>query len=145
VIADQEYNVAHQTLEQFQGMARAVRAGRGEPAHVLDPLTAVSGFYDGELLADPAGHGEQAKAALRPSPAALKSETARRARGHRETSLTHLRTFAARADWIMFHKSLVETTRTVLLALFSSAEIYSTRATGGCARRSSGLASTLAC
>jgi len=117
VIADQEYNVAHQTVAQFQGMVRAVLEGREHPTQVLDPLTAVSGFYYGERLADRAGHGEQTKAALRQFPPTLKSETARRARGHREATLTHLRTFAERADWFMFHKELVEAVHMVLLGL----------------------------
>jgi hypothetical protein len=124
VIAGQEYNLAHQTLSQFQGMVRAVLDARAEASQILDPLTAVSGFYYGELLVDHAGHGEQAKEALRRFPAALKSETARRARGHRETSLTHLRTFAERADWLMFHADLIGAVRMVLQALFAAEEVY---------------------
>jgi hypothetical protein len=105
-------------------MVDSVLGGHEYPTQVLNPLTAVSGFYYGELLGDRAGYGEQAKALLRQFPAALKAETARRARGHRDTYLKDLRTFAERADWFMFHSVLIDAVRTVMQALFVAAEVY---------------------
>jgi len=58
VMAQQEYNVGHWSLPAFRDALQTVLTGRERPGPgVLHALTAVSGFWSGQLLFDPAQHG----------------------------------------------------------------------------------------
>jgi hypothetical protein len=115
VLAGQEYSIGHHALPDFAAVVDAVLAGR-EPANarVLNPLTLVSGFRYGELLADPDGHAARLLDALAPFPPALAAATRRHLRNNRATWLADLQKFAARGDGLAFHDTLVAAARAAL-------------------------------
>ena len=125
VLAGQEYSIGHHALPDFAAVVDAVLAGR-EPANarVLNPLTLVSGFRYGELLADPDGHAARLLDALAPFPPALAAATRRHLRNNRATWLADLQKFAARGDGLAFHDTLVAAARAALQALFAAHEVY---------------------
>jgi len=90
----------------------------------LNPLVATAGFYHEEILLDHIGIAQQLKTRLSIFPEALKRESLRILHARRQGYLSDLKTFAARADWFMFHRILLDALRITLQALFSVNEVY---------------------
>ncbi|GEM_PF-6360607 len=125
VMAQQEYNVGHWSLPASRDAVQTVLTGRERPGPgVLHALTAVSGFWSGQLLFDPAQEGVALHRALRAFPLVLQEQSIHVVRNHRAAYLADVRKFAERRDWFMFHSVLVTAVRASLQALFAAHRVY---------------------
>ncbi|GAC1349486.1 MAG: hypothetical protein NVSMB27_23080 [Ktedonobacteraceae bacterium] len=64
------------------------------------------------------------KTALSTFPEVVKQGTRRLLQAHRQSYLSDLRTFAARADWLMFHSTIIDAVRITMQALFAANNVY---------------------
>ena len=125
VMADQEYNVAHQTQASFEAMLNSILEGkRDDTDRVLDPLVATAGFAYGELVWDREGLGKLWKSRLIAFPPVVKRECVRAVLTHRQAHLTDLTRLMKRTDWFKFHCLLVEALRNTMRALFALHGVY---------------------
>ena len=89
VIAEQEYNVAHLTLAEFETILQSIlQAKRDDTERILDPLVATVGFLYGETVLDTNGLGTLWKSKLTTFPPLVKHACRRAVVAHQQEYLS---------------------------------------------------------
>lgn len=125
VIDEQEYNVAHLTLIEFEMILQSIlQAKRDSAERILDPLVATAGFAYGEIILDAEEVGARWRSTLTTVPPQVKHTCRRAVLAHRQEYLDTLTSARTHEDWFQFHSTLLRAVRTTLRALFVLQEIY---------------------
>ena len=125
VIAEQEYNVAHLTLAEFETILQSIlQAKRDDTERILDPLVATAAFLYGETVLDTDGLGALWKSKLTTFPPLVKHACRRVVVAHRQEYLAGLSTASQCGDWFTFSSTLLQAVRTTVRALFVLHGIY---------------------
>lgn len=124
-IEGQEFNIGHATPRGFRKFhVEPVLQGIAfKEEDILQPVVAVSGFYYGEVLVDRTDEASLIRQLLQPFPPKLREEALRLLRARR-SELSMTRSLGERGDWIPYFNGLARIVQSILLALFSSRDVY---------------------
>ena len=124
-IDNQEYNLSHSVLEDFEKNVDLVIDGQVFLTNeIMQPIISVSGFFYGLTTIDKRGILSKNKEKLKQFPEKLKSETRRVFENRKESYLKDLEKYIERDGLYMFYKTLTEALEVFFIAWFVSYAIY---------------------
>lgn len=124
-IEGQEFNIGHATPQGFRKFhVEPVLQGIAfKEEDILQPVVAVSGFNYGEVLIDRTDEASLIRQLLEPFPPKLREEALRLLQARR-SELSTTRALGERGDWIPYFGNMTRIVQSILLALFSSHDVY---------------------